>query len=583
MKLTVKLILAFGLLLCLQLGSGIISLLEMGDLAQDTDDLANDWLPSVDALARIDSHFQGFRRYEFVHILTQSAEGMQAAEKSLDTELDKLRQAQKDYEPHISSSEEKDLYGQLQAELTAYLAVHERMRDMSRKNQTEQATALIVGESRDHFLKVYTLVEKLVVLSRKGAATSAEAATATYRQSRLVAVASLAVALAAGIAAALLLIRGVVRQLGEDPGYLQQVAEAIAGGDLNVRFRPQKREGGVYLVLRKMVDTLKIKIGEAEDKSRQAAEESERARQATVEAEEARAQAERAKREGMLQAAGQLEGVVDIVTSASEELSAQVEQSSKGSEEQSRRVGETATAMEEMNATVLEVARNASQAAETAEQAKTKAQAGAKVVGQAVVGIGEVESQALGMKTDMGSLGDQAEGIGRILNVISDIADQTNLLALNAAIEAARAGDAGRGFAVVADEVRKLAEKTMTATKEVGEAIHGIQQGTRRNIENVDKTVRIIQEATTLAAQSGEALGTIVKLVDEVTDQVHSIATASEEQSAASEEINRSIEDVNRISSETADAMRQSAQAVVDLAGQAQVLRRLIGEMKSQG
>ena len=61
----------------------------------------------------------------------------------------------------------------------------------------------------------------------------------------------------------------------------------------------------------------------------------------------------------------------------------------------------------------------------------------------------------------MTRLGQQADSIGHILSVISDIADQTNLLALNAAIEAARAGDAGRGFAVVADEVRKLAEKTM--------------------------------------------------------------------------------------------------------------------------
>lgn len=63
-----------------------------------------------------------------------------------------------------------------------------------------------------------------------------------------------------------------------------------------------------------------------------------------------------------------------------------------------------------------------------------------------VAGIGLVEKQALALKTDMNELGTQAEGIGNVLNMISDIADQTNLLALNAAIEAARAGDAGRGF-----------------------------------------------------------------------------------------------------------------------------------------
>ncbi len=583
MKLTIKLILAFGLLLCLQLGSGVSSILEMKDLAQDTDDLAANWLPSVESLGRIDKHFQGFRRNEFLHILSHEQEEMQAIEKSLATESDKLQKAQKDYEPLLSSDDEKARYSLLKQEIAAYLAANGRLLELSRRNQTEEATAMILGESREHFRKAYTLVEELVEINRKGAAIAGEESKATYRSGRIILVSVLVVALIVGVAAAGLLIRGVSRQLGEDPGYLHEVAEAIAAGNLEVRFRPQKREGGVYHVLRKMVDTLKSKIGEAEDKSRQAAEESERARQATAAAEEARVRAEQAKREGMLQAAGQLEGVVEIVTSASEELSAQVEQSSRGSEEQSRRVGETATAMEEMNATVLEVARNASQAAETAEQAKTQAQAGAKVVDQAVRGIGEVESQALNMKEDMSSLGTQAEGIGRILNVITDIADQTNLLALNAAIEAARAGDAGRGFAVVADEVRKLAEKTMAATKEVGEAIHGIQQRTRRNIENVDKTVRNIQEATTLAAQSGQALTSIVTLVDQVTDQVHSIATASEQQSSASEEINKSIEDVNRISSETADAMRQSAQAVGELAEQAQALRRLIEEMKSQG
>jgi len=291
--------------------------------------------------------------------------------------------------------------------------------------------------------------------------------------------------------------------------------------------------------------------------------------------------AEQAKVEGMLHAAQRLESVVEIITSASEELSAQIEQSSRGSEEQAHRIGETATSMEQMNATVLEVAKSASSAASTADQAKVKAEEGAKIVQRVNDFIKEIGLNAHHSISDMDNLGNQAEEIGQILNVISDIADQTNLLALNAAIEAARAGEAGRGFAVVADEVRKLAEKTMTATKEVGEAIRGIQSGTKKNIDNVERAGKAIEEVTKLANTSGESLHQIVSLAEATTDQVRSIATASEEQSSASEEINRSIEDVNRVSSETADAMRQSALAVGELANQAQVLKRLIDEMKS--
>ncbi len=281
-------------------------------------------------------------------------------------------------------------------------------------------------------------------------------------------------------------------------------------------------------------------------------------------------------------AAAEATEVSNSMASATEELAAQVEQASRGAEEQRDRTGETATAMEEMNATVLEVARNASQAAEASDQARSKALEGAKVVGESVAAINKVQQQSEELKANLSRLGQQADQIGRIMTVIEDIADQTNLLALNAAIEAARAGDAGRGFAVVADEVRKLAEKTMSATKEVGQAIADIQHGTKVNIEGMDKASAAVGEATARANTSGEALKEILALAELAADQVRSIATAAEQQSATSEEINRGVEDINRISSETSEVMNQSAQAVSQLARMAAQLNTIIDGMRAQ-
>ncbi|WP_027177164.1 methyl-accepting chemotaxis protein [Desulfovibrio aminophilus] len=287
-----------------------------------------------------------------------------------------------------------------------------------------------------------------------------------------------------------------------------------------------------------------------------------------------------AQNEKIAKAAEAADTVSDQVASASEELSAQIEQSSRGSEEQRSRTGEAATAMEEMNATVMEVAKSASTAAELADKAKSQAQDGEQLVRDVVATITRINEQSEVLRTDMTELGKQAEGIGQIMNVIADIADQTNLLALNAAIEAARAGEAGRGFAVVADEVRKLAEKTMTATNEVGAYIKAVQDSARKNIQNTEATAQAIHESTSTAEKSGAALREIVNMVEKTADQVRGIATASEEQSAASEQISRSTEEINRIAAETAEAMTQSAQAVSDLSRLAQDLKSIITDMQ---
>ena len=133
---------------------------------------------------------------------------------------------------------------------------------------------------------------------------------------------------------------------------------------------------------------------------------------------------------------------------------------------------------------------------------------------------------------------------------------------------------------VVADEVRKLAEKTMSATTEVGSAIENIQQGTRRNMEHVDRAVVSIEEVTGLANTSGDRLKDIVEITALSADMVRAIATASEQQSASSEEINHSIIQVNAIAGDTAQAMQAAAEAVTELAEQTRALTGLIDNMK---
>ena len=583
MKLSLKLILSFSFILLTSCILGAVGYFGMSSIFKDANQLATNWMPTIKVVGELEAATNRFRRFQMVHTLSTSEQDMRQSEKDMADTSQAVEKLSKQYEPLITEPEERENYPKFRAEWATFIDQSRAILELSRKNENQEAAKLITTTSRDSFRKAQGYLETLVKVNLKGGEDSAKDAVEAFNSGKFWIILTLCVCVAAGALLTFFITRNVQGQLGEDPGYLLNVATEIAGGNLDLKFRPFSGSGGVYAVLIKMVENLKAKIGEADRKTEDAAREAEAARKATAEAQEAKAMAERAKAEGMFQAAEQLQDVVGIVTSASEELSAQIEQSSHGSEQQARRISETATAMEEMNATILEVARNASQSSQSTEEAKSKAEEGAAIVTQVVKGIGDVQSQAVELKADMDSLGKQASGIGQILNVISDIADQTNRLALNAAIEAARAGEAGRGFAVVADEVRKLAEKTQAATKEVGDAIHGIQDGTTKNIQNVERTVKTIELATEQANKSGEALGFIVRLIETASDQVRSIATASEQESAASEEINRAIEEVSTISSETAQAMTQAAQAVSDLAHQAQVLQNLITAMKSEG
>ncbi len=577
MKLSTKISSSMGALTVLITILAVYLLVQMQQINNSTTSMAERYIPIVDLAGRLNTDVSEHRIMELRHVYAVGKSAKETREKAMDRLQKNIAGYLKELSGLLIAPAGKQALRQVDERMKEYLSVSNKLLDISRQNRVEEADKMLQGESRTIYNDLNERINNLIMVIRKNVDGLNAEADANFEKSNMMGISLTVLSIFISVMLTIMIVRNSVRQLGKDPGELNAIARRVVDGNYNIDDGGKKL--GVYGAIVEMVHALKTHIENAQRESENAREQSAKAQEAMRQAEAASKEAQ-GKTQAMLAAADRLEQVGGVVSSASTQLSAQIEQSDRGAAESAQRLSEAATAMNEMNATVQEVARNAGSASAASAETKEKAEAGAHVVEKAVRSIEEVHQMSLDLKEDMTQLNEHAQDITRIMGVISDIADQTNLLALNAAIEAARAGEAGRGFAVVADEVRKLAEKTMASTNDVGNAIKAIQESTSKSMTGVDNAVERIGEATELANQSGRALEEIVATVEATGDQVNAIATASEEQSAASEEINQSIVQVNDMSRQTAEAMAEAAKAVSDLAAQAQGLTNLIQELK---
>jgi methyl-accepting chemotaxis protein len=512
-----------ALLLVAISGMGLLAILKMRALNDNTVQIATNWLPSVRVLGELRTGVITYRNTLREHMLSETLEEKEAVEKTLEGVVESNNKIRQSYEPMISSPEERALYDEWGKTWVAYKEGAARVLELSRKEAGKlplEAHALNRDVVNKLSMTADEILAKDIALNNKGAADETQAAADTYSVAFWMVVIILGAAVVAGFGISIYLVRDVSRGIAS----IVKPMQALGAGNLSaeVPHRGEKTEIGT------MADALQI-FKEALI-AKKAADEA-AARDAEVKIERGRrVDAITREFESMIgevvqtvsSASVQLESSATTLTATADRSQQLATVVAAASEEASANVQSVASATEELSSSVNEISRQVQESARMASEA-----------------VGQARST-----TDrVSELSKAATRIGDVVELINTIAGQTNLLALNATIEAARAGEAGRGFAVVASEVKALAEQTAKATGEIGQQISGIQTATQESVGAIK-----------------EISGTIERLA-EISS---TIAAAVEEQGAATQEISRNVQQAaqgtDQVSSNITDVQRGAAE-----------------------
>ncbi len=255
----------------------------------------------------------------------------------------------------------------------------------------------------------------------------------------------------------------------------------------------------------------------------------------------------------------------------------------EGAQEQTAQTQEVAASAEEMSATAAETSSHLGVVAEIAQKSGEEAVEGGRIAREALDGMNEIVTVVERSAEAVTALGIRSRDIEQITHTIVAIAAQTDLLALNAAIEAARAGEHGRGFAVVADEVRKLADRTKTATKEIGGMLTGIQTDTEQAVATMGQVTERVQSGNALVTRAGAALTSIISQSEAVLERVEQVAAAGQEHAATTLQIRENIEAISVGTATAAEQNEAIAQAAEELAALVEQLQAQLRRFRLDG
>ena len=351
--------------------------------------------------------------------------------------------------------------------------------------------------------------------------------------------------------------------------YLKEMAgisESIAGGDLAVEVKPRSSHDTLGNAFSRMIEGLAGLVRSVRDASSQVASASNQVASASDDAAKIGLQASSA---------------IDEVTSTMHEMSVNVQNMVKSTQVQASSVSETSASIDQMVASIQRVADTAKVLLDISNRSREEVHNGIGTMEKATDGLNRINTTINSSGEIIGALGQRADDIGKIIEVIDDLAEQTNLLALNAAIEAARAGEHGLGFAVVADEVRKLAEKSAQSTKEISELIQSIQKEARKAVENMDRSTTIVNEGLELGGELNAALRKISNVVTEVYKFAQEIGAATNEQSHGSSQIARATTRLNEITHEINSAVEEQASGAQAVVKAMERMRELVQQSTS--